>query len=144
MRQAHNASCPVAVHEKTDYLYTGKELQQFFGIDWYDSFARFQTTSGVFTSPDPLAEKYYSLSPYAYCAGDSVNLVDPDGLSWFFDEESGEYYAHFDDDDDRIFLISAEDNNKAKEKKNPVSAYRRLRNGDKLPGDLLTKWGMMH
>ena len=28
---------------------------------------------------DPLAEKYYHLSPYAYCAGDPVNLVDPDG-----------------------------------------------------------------
>ncbi len=28
---------------------------------------------------DPLAEKYYSISPYAYCAGNPVNLVDPDG-----------------------------------------------------------------
>jgi len=28
---------------------------------------------------DPLCEKYYSISPYAYCAGDPVNLVDPDG-----------------------------------------------------------------
>ena len=26
-----------------------------------------------------MAEKYYHLSPYAYCAGDPVNLVDPDG-----------------------------------------------------------------
>ena len=74
-----NSTYPVAVHEKTDYLYTGKELQQFFGIDWYDSKARFQTTSGVFTSPDPLAEEYYPLSPYAYCAGDPVNRIDPKG-----------------------------------------------------------------
>ena len=79
MQQAHNASCPVAVHEKTDYLYTGKELQQFFGIDWYDSNARFQTTSGVFTSPDPLAEEYYPLRPYAYCAGDPVDRIDQKG-----------------------------------------------------------------
>ena len=28
---------------------------------------------------DPQAEKYYHLSPYAYCASDPVNLVDPDG-----------------------------------------------------------------
>ena len=81
MQQAHNASCPVAVNEKTDYIYTDKELQQLFGIDWSDSFARFQTASGVFTSPDPLAEKYYPLSPYAYCAGDPVNLVDPEGMT---------------------------------------------------------------
>ena len=32
-----------------------------------------------FTTMDPLAEKYYSISPYAYCAGNPVNLVDPDG-----------------------------------------------------------------
>ena len=30
-------------------------------------------------TPDPLGENYYDISPYAYCAGDPVNLVDPDG-----------------------------------------------------------------
>ena len=29
--------------------------------------------------PDPQSEKYYGISPYAYCGGDPVNLVDPDG-----------------------------------------------------------------
>lgn len=28
---------------------------------------------------DPMAEKYYSISPYAYCAGNPMNLVDPNG-----------------------------------------------------------------
>ncbi len=56
--------------------------EEFFGIDWYDSIARFQTTSGVFTGPDPLAEKYPGVSPYAYCAGDPVNKIDPDGNIW--------------------------------------------------------------
>ena len=28
---------------------------------------------------DPLAEKYYFLSPYAYCSGNPVNFVDEDG-----------------------------------------------------------------
>ncbi len=32
-----------------------------------------------FTSVDPLAEKYYSISPYAYCGGNPVNRIDPDG-----------------------------------------------------------------
>ena len=31
------------------------------------------------TSQDPLAAKYPAFSPYAYCAGDPVNFVDPDG-----------------------------------------------------------------
>ena len=29
---------------------------------------------------DPLAEKYYSLSPYVYCAGDPINNIDYKGL----------------------------------------------------------------
>ncbi|MBQ1913093.1 MAG: RHS repeat-associated core domain-containing protein [Bacteroidales bacterium] len=33
--------------------------------------------------PDPLSEKYYDVSPYAYCANDPVNLVDPDGMDIF-------------------------------------------------------------
>lgn len=28
---------------------------------------------------DPLCEKYYNISPYAYCAGNPVMIVDPDG-----------------------------------------------------------------
>ncbi len=36
----------VANTGNTDYLYTGKESQNaLFGINWYDSGARFQTTS---------------------------------------------------------------------------------------------------
>ena len=27
----------------------------------------------------PLSEKYYTSSPYAYCADNPINLVDPDG-----------------------------------------------------------------
>ena len=70
----------VANTGNTDYLYTGNESQNaLFGINWYDSGARFQTTDGIFTGIDPLAEKYYHLSPYAYCAGNPVNYVDPTG-----------------------------------------------------------------
>ena len=29
--------------------------------------------------PDPLSEKYYGISPYAYCADNPLNAVDPDG-----------------------------------------------------------------
>ena len=31
------------------------------------------------TTIDPLAEKYYSISPYAFCNNNPVNFVDPDG-----------------------------------------------------------------
>lgn len=65
------------------YLWTGKELHnQLFDSVSYDSSARFLFTDGSFTSIDPLAEKYPGISPYAYCAGDPVNKIDPDGNIW--------------------------------------------------------------
>ncbi len=35
---------------------------------------------GSWLSPDPLADKYTSTSPYVFCAGDPVNYVDPTGM----------------------------------------------------------------
>ena len=46
-----------------------------FGARLYDP------RTAAWLAPDPLSEKYYPISPYAYCAGDPVNLVDPGGLS---------------------------------------------------------------
>ena len=67
----------------TDYRFTGKERQSKVNNSIYDSFARFQNTYGRFMSIDPKAESFYHISPYAYCAGDPVNLVDPDGRDWY-------------------------------------------------------------
>ncbi len=41
-------------------------------------------------TPDPLSEKYYGVSPYAYCAGNPVNLVDDDGRDIWGLKVSGE------------------------------------------------------
>ena len=40
--------------------------------------------TGSWLTPDPLAHKYTSLSPYAYCAGNPVSFVDPDGARLYF------------------------------------------------------------
>ncbi|GHV31965.1 hypothetical protein FACS1894177_07440 [Bacteroidia bacterium] len=39
-----------------------------------------------FTIPDPLQEKYYSISPYAYCGNNPVNRIDPTGMDWIEDK----------------------------------------------------------
>ena len=50
------------------------------GSPYLDFGARvYDPRTAAWLSQDPLAEKYYSISPYAYCAGNPVNLVDPDG-----------------------------------------------------------------
>ena len=52
------------------------------GLGAYDFGARlFAAADSRWTTPDPLAEKYYPISPYAYCAGDPVNRIDPDGMA---------------------------------------------------------------
>ena len=59
--------------------FTGKEKDSetgfyYFGARYYDP-----SLSGLFISVDPMADKYPSISPYAYCAWNPVKLVDPDG-----------------------------------------------------------------
>jgi len=68
--------------EKQPYKYNGKEFDHFAGLNLYDYGARFyDPLIGRFTTPDPLSEKYYSISPYAYCANNPVNAVDLRGDS---------------------------------------------------------------
>ena len=62
------------------YRYNGKELDTERGLNWYDYGARFYDPAiARWTSVDPLAEKCYSISPYAYCAGNPVRYVDIKG-----------------------------------------------------------------
>ena len=62
------------------YKYGGKELDRQNGLDWYDSMARwYDALSGRTPTMDPLSEKYYSISPYAWCGGNPIRNIDPDG-----------------------------------------------------------------
>ena len=72
------------------FTFTGKEKDSetsyyYFGARYYDC-----DLSGLFLSVDPMADKYPSISPYAYCAWNPVKLVDPDGRDIYrLDAESG-------------------------------------------------------
>lgn len=62
------------------YKYNGKEYDKMHGLNLYDYSARFYDPAiGRFTSIDPLAEKYYSWSPYAYVMNNPLKYIDPDG-----------------------------------------------------------------
>ena len=77
------------------YRFTGKELDQQNGLNWYDFGARWFDVAGVpmWTSVDPLAEKYYNVSPYAYCNNNPVMFIDPDGRDYWSTNNKEEIVA---------------------------------------------------
>ena len=62
------------------YKYNGKESQSFADINYLDYGARmYDPELGRWFNNDPLAEKYYTMSPYVYCANNPIKYIDPDG-----------------------------------------------------------------
>jgi RHS repeat-associated protein len=65
------------------YKYNGKEFIEMHGLDEFDSQARmFYPAITRTTTMDPMAEMYYSVSPYAWVGNNPVNRIDPTGMLW--------------------------------------------------------------
>ena len=79
----------------TPYLFNAKELDEETGLYYYG--ARYlDPTHAAWLSVDPLFEKYVGMTPYNYCAGNPVKLVDVDGLYPLWTGEDGESRAYID------------------------------------------------
>ena len=62
------------------WKYNSKEFVEMHGLDEYDSKARWYYPAICRTTTmDPLAEKYYSTSPYAWCGNNPIKHVDRNG-----------------------------------------------------------------
>ena len=62
----------------TPYLFNAKELDEETGLYYYG--ARYlDPTNAAWLSVDPLFEKYAGISPYSYCVGNPIGLIDPSG-----------------------------------------------------------------
>ncbi len=73
--------------EMNKNLYNGKELQddELGGVrlDWYDYGARFYDPQiGRFTGVDPIAEKFYWVTPYNYAENRPISGIDLWGLQY--------------------------------------------------------------
>ena len=63
--------------------FTGKERDEETGYGYFGARYMDHDLMTMWLSVDPLADKYPSISPYAYCAWNPVKLVDPDGNDWY-------------------------------------------------------------
>ena len=62
------------------FRYNSKKEQFRFGTPYIDYGARqYDPVLGRWFAQDPLSEKYYGISPYAFCANNPVKYLDPDG-----------------------------------------------------------------
>lgn len=88
------------------YKYTGKELDLVHGLNTYDHGARQNySVLGVWDRIDPMCEKYYDISPYAYCGNNPENVEDPDGRDSYYTQD-GKFAFVNTAKTDNIYIIS--------------------------------------
>ncbi len=65
------------------YTFSAKEKDSETGLSYFGS-RYYSSDLSIWLSVDPMSDKYPSLSPYVYCANNSVKLVDPNGeeIDW--------------------------------------------------------------
>ena len=86
-----------------NYAFNAKELDEETGMYYYE--ARYYKPP-VFTSRDAIFEKYFWMSPYAYCANNPIKYVDPTGceIGDFYDRK-GNYLGNDGEQDGKIYLL---------------------------------------
>lgn len=89
--------------------FSGKESQSFLyaNIPLLDFGARmYNPTIARWTTADPLSEKYYGISPYVYCLGNPISIIDPNGMDiWTMDEKGNVVWVK-ESDDHRLYYMN--------------------------------------
>ena len=91
------------------WLFSGKESQSFLyaNIPLLDFGARmYNPTIARWTTSDPMSEKYYGISPYVYCLGNPISIIDPNGMDiWTMDEKGNVVWTR-ESDDHRLYYVN--------------------------------------
>jgi RHS repeat-associated protein len=79
--------------DEQPFKYNEKEFDTMHGLNQYEYGVRFldPAIGPRWMVPDPLAEKYYSISPYTYCANNPMRYIDLDGreIRIYYEDEDG-------------------------------------------------------
>ena len=78
----------------TDRKHIGNEWLAFNGLNTYDNTARYHyPIIPSYDTIDPNAEDYPGISPYAHCAGNPRNVIDPSGMDTISINYDGEKFS---------------------------------------------------
>lgn len=109
------------------HVYRGGRLDREAGLDLYDSRARqLDPLLGRTTTQDPMAEKYYSISPYAWCASNPIRNTDPSGM----------YYNSADSTQAAMYINMLEGRKKALDESDVTDKNEQLAEIDKSLQDI--------
>lgn len=131
------------------FRFSGKEVAGIvsnitsIGADKYLDFGArlYNPFSSMWLRQDLMAERYYAFTPYLYCAGNPVNMVDPDGNSTLVSMNADGTYkvvdVNPDDNDYGIYLAEIDKNGNYKSTNAligyTVSLYSFMKEDNKTP-----------
>ena len=95
-RVAFSAPSSLSQRATGSLLHTGKELDAETGFSYFGARYLDHELLTSWLSVDPMADKYPSVSPYAYCAWNPVKLVDPDGRTIWLGDHNSHYKSRYD------------------------------------------------
>ena len=88
------------------FTFTGKERDEETGYGYFGARYMDHELMTMWLSVDPMADKYPSISPYAYCAWNPLVLIDPDGkmIGDYYDTH-GNYIGWDGNEDMNVFIV---------------------------------------
>lgn len=104
MRHANSAHSLTANNR---YKFNGKEDQTIGSLNLLDYGARmYDGQIGRWLGVDAMADKYYPVSPYAYCANDPIKYIDPTGMLFgdYYSGYSGKFLFSDGIDDNKVYI----------------------------------------
>ena len=103
------ATSVVSTSSPNRWHFSGKESQSILNasIPLLDFGARmYNPAIARWTAADPLSEKYYGISPYVYCLGNPISIIDPNGMDiWTMDEKGNVVWVK-ESDDHRLYYMN--------------------------------------